>query len=340
MRRLTLILSDLYLPEEHAPSALEMPNLEWLLRFARERAAVGDWRAVMADMLGLETLRRVPPAQVAARGLMPAPVAATAWFATPVGYDLHINHVRLNPRGLLRVAPDEGAQWCTAFTRDFGADFALTYAGVRGFLITGLAPVDAPTTDPARLLGADVVGALRPAGESLSVELARTATEIEFWLHAAPLNAARERARRPRISSLWLWGGGMPDLAAAAAVPRTAIRPPRLFGEDPYLGGLARTLGQTTQSAPRDFDGLPPDAGDTVVELMPMSGTQEEALANLDARWFAPARAALARGELDLVELLANDRYWRIARGAGRRFWRRGHPWLASLGLPMSAAKA
>ena len=123
MRRLTLILSDLYLPEEHAPSALEMPNLEWLLRFAGERAAVGDWRAVMAGMLGLEALRRVPPAQVAARGVLPATVAATAWFATPVGYDLHINHVRLNPRGLLRVTPDEGAQWCTAFTRDFGADF-------------------------------------------------------------------------------------------------------------------------------------------------------------------------------------------------------------------------
>jgi hypothetical protein len=174
----------------------------------------------------------------------------------------------------------------------------------------------------------------------LSVELARTATEIEFWLHAATLNAARERARRPRISSLWLWGGGVPDLAAAAAKPRTAGQAPRIFGEDPFLAGLARTLGQTTPSAPADFDALSPDAGDTVVELMPMSGTQDEALANLDARWFAPARAALASGELDLVELLANDRYWRIARGAGRRFWRRGHNWLASLGLPPSAAKA
>jgi len=171
MRRLSLILSDLYLPEESdsagatglpVSEALPMPSLEWLLRFSSARQAVIDWRAWLIDSLGLEGLRDVPPAQVAARGSLPAGVAAHAWFATPVSFELHINHVRLDPRGLLRVDSEEGGRWCEAFARDFGADYTLHYAGPRGFLLTGLRSAGGATLDPARLLGADVTPGLRP----------------------------------------------------------------------------------------------------------------------------------------------------------------------------------
>ena len=51
MRRLTLILSDLYLPDEAArgmavPTTRHLPNLEWLLRFADSPEPIGDWRRV------------------------------------------------------------------------------------------------------------------------------------------------------------------------------------------------------------------------------------------------------------------------------------------------------
>src|SRR4051812_30273838 len=219
MRRLTLILSDLYVPEESdhpdaaalpAAEALSMPSFEWLLRFASAHDSVADWRTWLVSTLGLDHLRDVPPAQVAARASLSRDLATHAWFATPVAFELHINHVRLDPRGLLRVEPEEGAQWCEAFARDFGTDYALHYAGTRGFLLTGLRSAGGPTLDPARLLGADVTPGLRRAGDLVRLELARAATEFEFWLHAAPLNAARDVERRPRISSLWLWGGGSP----------------------------------------------------------------------------------------------------------------------------------
>jgi hypothetical protein len=337
MRRLTLILSDLYLPEEsdaadspgvRGGTALPMPSLEWLLRFASDNKISGDWRAGLVAALGLDHLCGVPPAQIAARGRLPGTLASQAWFATPVFFDLHINHVRLNPRGLLRVDAEEGAQWCEAFARDFGADYALHYAGPRGFLLTGLRSAGGPTLDPARLLGADVTPGLRRPGELVRLELARAATEFEFWLHAAPLNAARDAARRPRISSLWLWGGG------AAAAPDPAPPPARLselFGGDLFLGGIARELGIAVRSAPASFEALPADAADAIVELMPMSGPAEESLAKLESRWFAPLRAALAEGALDRLELLANDRRWRIDRGNGWRFWRRRQGWLAAL---------
>ena len=337
MRRLTLILSDVYLPEESDQAdsagvplsdALPMPSLEWLLRFASEHALTGDWRSWLLSALALDHLREVPPAQVAARGRLSTELASQAWFATPVFFDLHINHVRLNPRGLLRVDAEEGAKWCADFVRDFGPDYALHYGGSRGFFLTGLKSAGGPTLDPARLLGADVTPGLRRSGELLRLELARAATEFEFWMHASPLNSVREAERRPRISSLWLWGGGAPaDADAKPAAPRRV----RLFGEDLFIGGLARELGAAAAPAPAGFDALPPDAGDAIVELMPMSGASHESLAKLESQWFAPAQAALARGALHRFELLVNDRHWRIDRGNGWKFWRRRRGWLAAL---------
>jgi hypothetical protein len=245
-----------------------------------------------------------------------------------VSFDLHINHVRLNPRGLLRVDPAEGGEWCEAFARDFGPDYALHYGGPRGFLLTGLRSAGGPTLDPARLLGADVMAGMRRPGELVGLELARAATEFEFWMHAAPLNAARDLARRPRISSLWLWGGGAPaDISPPAPTSRT----PHLFGEDLFLSGAVRERALAIRPAPAAFDELPADADDAIVELMPMSGSADEALAKLETRWFAPLRVALADGALDRLELVANDRYWRIDRGVHWKFWRRQQGWLASL---------
>lgn len=339
MRRLTLILSDVYLPDESDQTGagagglppgetLPMPSLERLLRFASARDIAGDWRAALLSELALEHLRGLPPAQVAARGRLSADLAGQAWFATPLLLDLHINHVRLNARGLLRVGREEGAKWCADFNRDFGVDYALHYAGPRGFFLTGLKSAGGPTLDPARLLGADVTPGLRRPGDLVRLELARAATEFEFWLHASPLNAVREAERRARISSLWLWGGGAPVAVGGAPV---LSRAPRFFGEDLFLGGVARDLGGTAFPAPAGFDALPPDADDVVVELMPMSGTADESLAKLESRWFAPLRAALARGALDRVDLHANDRHWRIDRGNDWKFWRRRQGWRAAL---------
>jgi hypothetical protein len=98
-----------------------------------------------------------------------------------------------------------------------------------------------------------------------------------------------------------------------------------------FLGGLGRDIGSPAQRAPAAFGELPADAAHAIVELTPMSGPSEQALAKLESRWFAPLRAALARGALERVELVANDRCWRIDRGGGWKFWRRPRHWLAAL---------
>ena len=329
MRRLTLILSDLYLPEEVVrgasfPSALELPHLEWLLRFANRAEQIRDWRSWLSTDIGAAHLSRMPVAQCCALGRLDPGLAATAWLATPVHLEARLDHVRLADRGLLRLAAFEREAWISEFARTFGPDYALHDAGERAFLLSGASEVRVASVDPARLLDADIGRAL-PSGPAAG-ELRRLGTEIEMWLHGAAPNLVRERARERRLSALWFWGGGVADPAASPAAD--FVRPEKVLvhGGDPFLTALA-----TQVTPPPAFAAFDRGATRQVVELSPMSGPSSERLANLDNHWFAPVRAALSDGSLDAVDLVANDRLFRIAARPAWRIWRRRTHWLAQL---------
>jgi len=336
MRRLTLILSDLYLPEEARDAAaganpVELPNLAWLLRFARARSGIRDWRTWLAGECGHPDLAELPPAQIAARDVLKSDIADTAWFATPVQFELRTDHVRLRERGLLRLAADEAAPWCAEFARDFGTQYQLHAGGARGFFLTGLAQTRAPTVDPARVLGSDVKPAL--GAVSAGRELFRIATEVEMWLHRSPLNAARERAGRPRISSLWLWGGGAREAEAPAGSARhMSTAGAAFYGEDLFATAMARGTGSAPPGPPpHSFQDLPDDREHIIVELTPMSGERGDSLTALESRWFAPVRAAVNGGALDSLDLVANDVHFQVAPRPAWRFWRRPRSWLEFL---------
>jgi hypothetical protein len=342
MRRLTLILSDLYLPEEApreaASAALDLPKLAGLLRFARA-SRIDSWRAWLAREVGAGIIAPGPVAQLAAVSVPTILAPSTAWFATPVTFEARLDHVRMLERGLLRMTSAERAEWCAEFTRAFGPEYLLHDAGERGFLITGIAETEAAGVDPARVLGADIGHAL-PAGARAG-ELRRLMAEIEMWLHAAPLNAVRERERRQRISALWLWGGG--PRAWTPGVP-TGWQPPpssiRLSGGDPWLTALA-WLGRLSPSRSLSgFADLDAATSHDVVELAPMSGPAPESLPALEQNWFGPARAALASGALGQLDLVANDRWFRLTSRSAWRFWRRLRPWLEVLGREALRAQA
>ena len=57
----------------------------------------------------------------------------------------------------------------------------------------------------------------------------------------------------------------------------------------------------------------------------------QESLPALDAHWFAAARQLLGSGALSSLDIVANDRRFRITRHAGWRFWRRQRGWLETL---------
>lgn len=333
MQRLTLILSDLYLPEEASradavASPFPLPGLTALLRVASATPVRPHWRAWLAAELGLQELSEDSVAQVAAAAVVPAREAGSAWLATPVHLAARLDHVRLADRGLLTLREDERLELCAQFARQFGPQYQLHAGNGRDLLLTGLSPSAVATLDPARLLDTDVAPAL-PRGSD-APELRKLGAEIEMWLHGSPINEARDRAGALRISALWLWGGGAdrgstPDnLRSGTSVS--------MQGSDSYLAGLAhRASLPPLAPAALGLAALDPHAAHQVVELSPMSGAAHQSLDRFDERWCVPARAALERGALSSLDVVANDTCFRITAAMRWRFWRPRRTWFANL---------
>ena len=163
-----------------------------------------------------------------------------------------------------------------------------------------------------------------------------------MWMHSSPVNLARERNRLPRVSSLWLWGGGSHELPQALASPLPAAMPTlKFYGGDPALAGLAcATTGQSPADIPAGFDSVRDAPDRVIVELTPMNGTAAEALPMLEANWFAPAHAALSSGTLAALDIVANDRWFRVVANPAWRFWRPRRSWLTQLDRHGSQTKA
>jgi hypothetical protein len=341
MRQLTLILSDLYLPDDvevaeahqSRSSTVELPALSELLRFSNPPVRISDWRRWLLAATN-PPIGDWPIAAFCAHGQVDRSDLASTWLATPVALEARLDHVRLIDRGLLRLDPSERSSCREEFVAVFGSQYRLHEAGERGFFLTGVAPVILPTADPARLIGADIGPAL-PVGES--GDLRRLWTEIEMWLHGAKFNATRERARRPRVSALWLWGGG--------AVREPMVMPPpsntvAYYGGDFLIAALCGLAGSGQRSVPVGYSALEPDAAHSVVEFAALTGTVHESLEVLDTHWFAPVRAALMSGEIQQVDLVANDLHFRLGERSHFRFWRRRRNWLARFAAAGKVTKA
>jgi hypothetical protein len=329
MRRLTLILSDLYLPadavRESFPTALALPALEWLLRLATRGPRIANWRSWLAREVGAGVVADWPVAHVDALAAS-VPVEGN-WIATPVAFEARLDHVRLRDRGLLRLPLDQQQALQVEFARSFGG-MGLRAGGHPSLHLDGGPTVDIPTQDPARWLDADIGPALPPAS-AVSGDLRRLGAEIEMWLHSSPVNAAREKAGQRRISSLWLWGGGL----ARPAPPASAFAESRvsLHGTDSFVAAIHSLVGcEPWQPLPAGFEALS-SKHPAVVELAPMSGDASHSLPELERNWFMPARDALSSGALESFRLVVNDQVFETAAGSGWKFWRRRRGWLESL---------
>jgi hypothetical protein len=244
-----------------------------------------------------------------------------------VALEARLDHVRLLDRGLLRLDEFERASCREEFSRIFGPAYELRDGGERVLFLTGLPAHGARTVDPARLLGNEI-GPSLPGRDA--AELRRLWTEIEMWLHGAAFNAVRERARKPRVSALWMWGadplpGGLMEAGLAADA---------YYGGDHLIAALARMDGGglgCARAAPMRLAEIDAGASQVVVEFATLTGAPHETLDALDSNWFAPARSALQAGDIQELELVANDRRFRIGARPQWKFWRRRRPWLATL---------
>jgi hypothetical protein len=336
MRRLTLILSDLYLPAERQPGGEfpqtdELPELSWLLSHASRPEHIGDWRRWLLWQVGGQ-LVEIPQAAICAYERLSGAKAETAWLATPVSLEARLDHVRMMDRGLLHLDADERTAWCAEFNRTFGPEYSLHDCGERAFVLSGLNG-SATVPDPARLLG-DEIGPSLPG--AATPELRRLWAEIEMWLHGSALNDARERARKRRISALWLWG--------RTADPRgsrgTDQRDLEIYGGDPLITGLSRMRQAPLRGVPNALAQIEGSRQHVIAEFAVLTGPPQESLAAVDSGWFAAARHALENGALASLDIVVNDSCFRISPRARWRIWRRRRGWLEILAYQPESPKA
>jgi hypothetical protein len=352
MSEVAIILSDLYLAapgrggvddRKAAVPREALPALARIARFAGVSPLPATWRGWLAGWLGRADVAgacSATPAVVAAAALsesaaLPADTGSI-WLATPLHLVAGLSSVHLEYRGLLKLDEAALAQLCEDFTSVFAErGFALRRLAGGGLLASGPRLAALPVTcDPARLLGGGIAGST-VQGPGAAPLLALGA-ELEMWLHAHPLNAARVRRREAPLTTLWLWGGGAPAPAALRpATPAHAATFMTVFGADPVLAGLCALSGaRRCAPAASAHEILSSGAARTaaVIELFhtdrPQPATLLDLLQHLDERVLAPVVTALKDGVIRQLTLIANDRCSVLTARDGLRFWRRSRgPW-------------
>jgi hypothetical protein len=334
VRELVIAIADLYLvpgEAEPGPASAPLPALTEFTRYGVRAALPGGWRRWLLGHLGHEDLIDLSEACIAGAVGGPAPAAATRWLAAPLHLAVGPGSARLSRDGRLRLAADEARSLTASFAAGFpGA--ALTELTPDTWLLDapGLAPV--PLPEPARCFGHELAEFV-PRGAAAAA-LRRLTGEIELWLHALPLNTARAARADATLSTLWLWGG-----AGRQAHPRAGgARDSWLaFGGDAFVRGLWHLRGGACGGLAQAVAALPAAAAGALwvlevgQELQHDAHDMTAALAHLDATYLAPALAALHRGALGRVTLLANDTRLTLTRGSRFRLWRRGRAGLAGL---------
>jgi hypothetical protein len=339
VREIVIVIADLYLDLEAARPAASptfgaslgagtTPGIERLARFGDKTTLAHGWRAWAAHWLGLPQYADEAPASVAAAALADAPADRAVWLATPVHLIAGLTSLHFDTRGVLRLSSAELAELAASF-RDTFRGSGLDLHPLEGeLLLSGpLVATPATTTEPARMLVTSVAEAL-PAGEGAAA-LRRLSAEIEMWLHSHRINDERARRGAPPVATLWVWGGGAPATLPPAASREIADA---AFGSDAYVRGLWRLAGGETRPMPVDWSAVigEPRAQRAlgVVEVAELlhanpSWRLADAVAEIDRRLVSPSLAALHRGELDRLVLLANDRSLSLRAADRWRLWRR-----------------
>ncbi len=235
-----------------------------------------------------------------------AVAAATRWRATPVVLEARLDHVRLTERGVVLLDDARAEELVAQFAATFGPEWRLERSARGDFNLLGgaLDHTATATTDPATLLGGDVRAGLAHGGSARAVRA--LSAEIEMWMHGKSTVSGGAARGFAGVSSLWLWHAR--DLGALERGP---------------VGDCMTWLRALPATAP------------AVATLWPMTRGSLDAL---EHDWLGPSVAAVAEGQVDTLELIANDCVFRLRRGDLWKLWRRPRGWLDALRGPVAGA--
>jgi len=287
-----------------APAA---PHLARLLAAAGVPLVEPDGTAAaLARVYGIERQLDWPLAAIRLVALGTDP--AEGWWiaADPVTLVAGRDDVRLTG-AVTDLEADEAGALIATINAHFAPD-ALEFSAPRpdAWFVRAPAPAAIATCPLATATGRTLREQL-PVGTDAGT-WRRWQNEIQMLLHEHPVNAARERRGLPLVNSVWFWGGGTcpprsgtpivtfaGDDGIAAALAAHHGAPARVLAS-PSAGALAGVLATgPTAAAQRS------EATTVVIALdAPLD------LATVERDWAAPAWAALLRGALARVTLIAD----------------------------------
>lgn len=338
-RSLTLFVPQLLWPEPHdtpAWESLPVPGLERLLAQSRlQRHPHRAWEDALGDGLprpecSLARLRRSGEADA------PAELDGHWLCADPVHLKFHHERVVLADSSAFPLDEDESAALIDALNGEFGDLGRFEAPHPQRWYLRLANPIDYAAPPLSAAAGRTLE--FPEGGDAGQVK--RWLNEIQMFLHAHPINQAREARGQPPVNSLWLWGGGESEENCGLSPIFSGI-----WSNQPLAIGLARAA-----HIPQHPDAT--DLGDVLAHAAPNShqlvvldtllapalyedsAAWREALQQLETRWFAPLASSKVA-----VTLVAPTRYGLLRCDWSPldrfKFWRRPQP-LAALALSLA----
>jgi hypothetical protein len=296
---------SLVFPHVLTADALDaIPALARIASYGR-REDIGDADAAIARMLGASGAAIAPLAALGA-GLDAG--GTYVLRADPVTFVAGRDDVLLAGR-VDDLGSDDAASLVETLNRHFASD-GVAFHAPRADAWFATAHRHVPVEADA-LLPSEPIGAHLPRGEH-GPTWRRWLSEMQMLLHEHPVNRRRERTGLAPATGIWVSGGG--TLPEASASPPVSIHvAPSRVGD--VAAGIARLRGGAAPAPPTGFEALA-RGGDALVVLAKFDDG--------DARdWLVPAVAALERGAIDEIGIVAVDGRARRYQALRPSWWRR-----------------
>jgi len=294
--QLTLVVPDLLAAARGAPE--RAAALARLARYAPAPAAVPDGLDA-ALLVAAGGTKALPAAPFAALGAGCDPGTAYVLRADPVALVAGRDDVLIEGR-VDDLADGDAAAMIATLNAHF-ADDGLAFHAPRAdaWFVTVAGPARPHTTSLPMVRGA--IHPHLPQGEHAR-PWRRWLSEMQMLLHEHPANAARSAQGHSPVNGIWVAEGGV-------LAPVRSARELRVYAAAGRVGdvarGVARAAGRAPTAPPADFTALPTNE-DALVVLPSLASAS--ALQRLGDAWLVPAVAALERGALSRLTLLADTR--------------------------------
>jgi hypothetical protein len=328
--RLTLVVPDVFLPQQIAPNPAP-PRLKCLeILLARGTLQRGAGRALEQWLLDAWAVTDAPvtPFTLLADGV--APGSDTWMRADPVHLNLEGNHVRLFDHHAFNLDQREAGDLVAALNKHFARDGLEFLAPHPTRWYLRIPAHEAPQSTPLWHVAGRSVFEYLPISAGKS-DWKSFANEAQMLLFEHPVNNAREMRGERAVNGVWFWGAGvLPD--------SRNVQFEKILADAPLARGLAVHSGVSLGPVPDGFRALAATPGsDVLVVLDTLTGarwsddaTWSSALALLERNWFAPALEALKNNKLRTLRLcLPSDRVTLEVTVRSRdlyRFWRSVQP--------------